>query len=92
MLTPAPASALSFSFADSGQSLTGLITGLADNADVLTGPTVSVSITGGPAQTLGDYTYRASPSSGPSGDAGFSTSSGDFILKEVPATQDFNNF
>jgi hypothetical protein len=92
LLAPAPASALSFSFSftDSGQSLTGLITGLADTADAQTGAPVSVSITSGPAQTLGTYTYQASPDSGPSGDAGLSTSNGEIILKEIPSIQGRN--
>jgi hypothetical protein len=51
---------------------------------------VSVSITSGPTQTLGAYTYQASPDSGPSGDAGFSTSNGEIILKEIPSIQGRN--
>jgi hypothetical protein len=86
LLAPAPASALSFSFSftDSGQTITGLITGLDDNSDFQTDPPVSVSITSGPAQTLGTYTFEAS---GLLGDAGFSTSNGDLILKEIPANE-----
>lgn len=93
LLAPAPASALSFSFSFTNfgePPLTGLITGLADTADSQTGTPVSVSITSGPAQTLGAYTYQASPESGPSGDAGFSTSNGEVILKEIPSIQSRN--
>lgn len=89
LLAPAPASALSFSFSftDSGQTITGLITGLADNTDFQTDPPVSVSITSGPAQTLGAYTFESSAAFE---DGGFSTSNGDIILKTVP-TEPFNN-
>jgi hypothetical protein len=93
LLAPAPASALSFSFSFNNfgePPLTGVITGLADSADAQTGPPVNVSITSGPAQTLGTYTYQASPDSGPSGDAGFSTSNGEVILKEIPSIQSRN--
>lgn len=64
-----------------------MITGLADTADAQTGAPVSVSVTSGPAQALGAYTFQAS---GLRGDAGFSTSNGDLILKEIPADEFVN--
>lgn len=90
LLAPAPASALSFSFSFNNPGeppLTGLITGLADTADAQTGAPVSVSVTSGPAQALGTYTFQAS---GLLGDAGFSTSNGDLILKGIPADEFVN--
>lgn len=79
---PAPASALSFSFSFSNpgeEPLTGLISGLLDNTDSQSAPPVSVSITSGPAESIGTYTLTPVVSVG-----GFSTSNGDVILRQIP--------
>lgn len=90
VLTAAPASALSFSFTyinNGEQLLSGLITGLADNTDSQTGPPVRVTVTSGPVQTLGTYTFRNTFTETIPGfreaDSGFSTSNGDLILKQL---------
>ena len=96
VFTAAPASALSFSFSyiNNGEPiLSGLITGLADNTDSQTGPPVGVTVTSGPAQTLGTYTFRSTGNINgfEAGDLGFSTSNGDLTLKELPRTDSDGN-